>query len=319
MKTEKSTRLTRKAQWLRGLQTLISTGVSTAQALDKVSAGLPADEARALARAGRGVAGGSGLGRALARAGLLTSWQSRLLSAGEQAGTTETVLEWLADHDEKRARSRQQLRSSAVYPLVLMGLATVLAPLPALMRGDVSVTGMVLSMALQLFGLYAAFRWGIDALYRERDYRFPALAIKLLPYWPALRRRFETAWLQVLALLLDTGLDAQRALALMQSCHHPELARAHEQARERVAGGQSLARALLDAGLVTSPRARETLFSGEQAGRLAYALQHYARRESELAAIGEWEVWAGRALYGLALLWIGFKLGTGSGLMALYP
>lgn len=119
-RAEKATPLG-KAQFLRSLGLMTRVGVSLMRALEMLS--LPGGDA-AMQKISQELFSRLGQGHSLAQAmapfrKTFTTLQLRMVRVGEQSGSLPTVLERLADHEERALGLRRKLQGALLYPFFL--------------------------------------------------------------------------------------------------------------------------------------------------------------------------------------------------------
>ena len=213
-----------------------------------------------------------------------------MVEAGEAGGALDTVLERLAEHFERRHDLEEKIRSAALYPLFITGVAVlvmavmILFVLPqfasvfnsmglqmplfasVLLQGGVllrrhwlPITGLLL-LALFLLRRLAATEKG----------RFRLDLLKLeLPLFGKLYRRILTArFARMMGVLTGSGLSLITSLALVdRMLDNRALSRTLTRTREAVSRGEPLAGPLKEAGFFP-PLLVEMVRIGELSGAL---------------------------------------------------
>jgi general secretion pathway protein F len=297
-----------------------------------VGGGLPVDDAlgaavdsatfpalgSALTEIGVAVAGGDGLGDALARfPDLFSPAAVALVRAGEASGHLADSLARLAEDHEHRAERRRRLLAALTYPAVTATVAVavlgflavwVLPQMAELFEQTGAAvppaTRLLLGVATVVERSWWAFPVAVAValLAGPRVRRHPAMQRQLgallarVPVLGPLRRDAAVARVQrTLALLLQARVPLDESLGLAApAAQDPAVGGAVARARAAVRRGDAMTPALSREGLLTATTAR-VLAAGERTGRLAEALAQaaklqeadVARRLDRLAALFE--------------------------------
>ncbi len=239
------------------------------------------------------------------------------VSAGEQSGHLDVVLERLADYTEARQQMRQKILLATFYPalLTLVAITVVLAllayvvpqvvqvfantgqELPFLTRALIAVSDFLrawgIPMALLLVAVGSGVRWALKKPHiKERWHRFQLK----LPVVARLIRGLNSArFARTFSILAASGvpvLEAMRISAQVMSNLPMREAVAHS--ADRVREGASISGALNKTGLFP-PMMVHLIASGESSGKLEAMLERAAaNQERELegfiaAAMGLFE------------------------------
>ena len=205
------------AVWTRQLAGLVSAGLPLERALSALSE--EADEARqrSLVAALRAeVNAGASFARALAQFPRdFADVYVAVVGAGEQSGQLGTVLERLADDLEARQALRAKLVGAALYPAIVTLIAIVIViflvtyVVPQVASVFAGTKRSLPLLTTLMLGFSAAVReWGLWALaLLVAGVSGAALALRR----PALRERFDAAWLRLpLVGRLARGYNAAR-------------------------------------------------------------------------------------------------------------
>lgn len=240
------------------------------------------------------LAAGAVLADAGRRSGFFLPWEVRLLQAAETGGRLEALFGRLAKHYRERAVHGRRLRNRMLYPALVLVLALLILPLPALLTGRLDPAGYLARTALPLVLLYVALRWFGRAWRRLLSGEPGWLADQLLVRLPIVRLRLRRDLLMTLQLALEAGIPALEALALARDgCVSGELRGRMVAAIRDVEQGAPLGRALADAALLPDGALAELLATGEHAGRLDEMLAHGVagldeQLRSRLETLAEW-------------------------------
>jgi type II secretory pathway component PulF len=241
---------------------------------------------------------GAALGRAGRHAGLVTPWEGRLLESAATAGTLETVLARLAEHHATRLRWQRRLRSRMALPLLLLVLLTLVAPLPALIGGELDGAGYLLRTLLPLAALAALVGLARRAARHGSGRDLPRALERLLLWTPGigrmLRMRAQRDLMMSLALLLAAGRPAVDALREAAVTVRSQVLRlAWLRAAVAVEDGATVTDALADVGGLDRRAGVPLVGSGEFSGSLDRMVEHHAEQLDERldlldSAIAEW-------------------------------
>lgn len=122
--------------------------------------------------------------------GVFLEWELRFLQLGLAVGDLASVYRRLAEHYRLRTEFRRRLRSNAVFPLVVLMIFALGAPLALLVLGEVSPLQALLAGALGLFplALVAVLGMLLGALPGAKQrllnslYRLPGVGLALTQY-----------------------------------------------------------------------------------------------------------------------------------------
>jgi len=230
------------------------------------------------------------------------------VSAGEQSGHLDVVLERLADYTENRQQMQQKIQLALFYPamltlvavFVVIGLMTYVVPqvvqvfenigqeLPALTRGLISVSDFLRSYGIILLLLIAAaitaFSWTLRKEGPKR--RFHKLLLRL-PLIGRLERGVNAGrFARTLSIVTASGvpvLDGLRIAAEVLS--NLPMREAVEDAARKVSEGASISAALDKSGYFP-PMTVHLIASGEASGKLEEMLERAAiNQEREIETL----------------------------------
>jgi general secretion pathway protein F len=223
------------------------------------------------------------------------------VSAGEQSGHLDVVLERLADYTEKRQALRSKIQLALFYPailttmalLVTTGLLTYVVPqvvqvfenigqqLPLLTRALIALSAFLRSYGIILLIVIigAAFAFQRSLKSPENLWRFHAF-LHRLPLIARLKRGLNTArFARTLSILAASGVPVLEALRIAgQVMSSLPMRAAVEAAAARVREGSSLAAALERSGYFP-PMALHLIASGESSGKLESMLERAAENQ----------------------------------------
>ncbi len=191
-----------------------------------------------------------------------TDLEVAMVAAGEEAGNREEIFDRLALFLERDERLRKKLQSALLYPSLVLLTALCISlylfavvvpqfarlfvsfdvPLPPAMRMFVALGNLVLNPFV-IVASVAAATLGSLAVTRalrtaEGALTFDALRFRVPLIGEAMRKTIVARLCRVLATLLQSGVNAVRALEVaVPVAESPIFARAVESARDRIAGG----------------------------------------------------------------------------------
>ncbi|MBI2779572.1 MAG: type II secretion system inner membrane protein GspF [Gammaproteobacteria bacterium] len=237
---------------------------------------------------------------------------SATVSAGEQSGHLEVVLERLADYTETRQALRQKIMLALIYPVVVTGVAILVVTallafvvpqvvqvfentgqqLPILTRMLIAVSSFIRDYGVLLLVILAVLGVMAASLLRRPGpkLRFHQLLLSL-PLIARLVRSMNTArFMRTFSILTASGVPVIEAMRISaQVMSNLVMRAAVEEASRRVREGANLHKSLERSGYFP-PIAIHLVASGETSGKLEQMLDRAAvsqEREIEtlLAAI----------------------------------
>lgn len=234
---------------------------------------------------------GRPLSTALAARKLIAPWEAKLLTIGEAAGKIEAVLLDLELFFESRSRQLRELKSRLRYPLIVVLFSFVLPSLPQVVDGSLNQGAYLLLTLTKIFLLYLAYQLlVVKPFEKSGGAAFNPLLLKSLAVvgpTHLLREIFETSYLNLLTLCLDSGLDVAETLKLLRdTATNKHYRHQHQRALANVQKhGLGLTQVLSAQGILKHPQIGSFLHSSEQSGTLHSALRDFvARKRVELNA-----------------------------------
>jgi general secretion pathway protein F len=230
------------------------------------------------------------------------------VTAGEQAGQLDSVLERLADYTESRHSLRQKVGQAMVYPIVLTCIAFFIVTLMLIyvvpkVVGVFETTGqklpimtralIALSSGLQhwwlllLAILVAVIYTAIRLMKREEIRRRVHWWLLKAPLFGRVTRGLNTArFTRTLSILTSSGVPALEALRISASVvANLPMRSAVEEAAVRVREGGAIGRALAQSKLFP-PMSVHLISSGEASGELDSMLERAANhQEAEMDSL----------------------------------
>jgi general secretion pathway protein F len=220
------------------------------------------------------------------------------VSAGEQSGHLDNVLERLADFTESRHMLQQQIRNALIYPIALLVTAVGIISfmlayvvpkvvyifenydqqLPLLTRIMIAASDFIRDYWFLLIGGVVLLFFGIRQLLKKEGPRrqFDHLLLRL-PIVARLTRGINTArFTQTLSILAGSGVPIQESLRI--AAHvvvNVPMREAVEEAALRIREGGMISRSLA-ASKLFPPMTTHLIASGEASGRLEDMLSRAA-------------------------------------------
>ncbi len=291
----------------RQLATLIQSGLPVEEALRAVANQTEKARIKSMILAVRArVMEGHPMAKALADfPNVFQELYRSTISAGEQSGHLDNVLDRLADYTESRQDLSQKMMTALIYPIILTvvalsvitGLLTYVVPqvvqvftnlkqeLPLLTRSLIAVSDFLRDWGLLLGLAIAVLIFIFNYVMRYEKVRYAVHAVYLrIPMISRLTRGFNTArFARTFSILAASGVPVLDALRISaEVVLNLPMRQAVEQAARKVREGATLNKAL-DASGYFPPMTIHLIASGEASGRLEDMLERAAiSQEREL-------------------------------------
>ena len=287
------------------LATLEHAGISPAQAFTMMGGDLPPGVRRALARTASALARGMSIAEAGEKNGVWLPWEARAINAAAASGRLESLFADLSAHYAGRAKRFARMKSRLTFPLLILLLACLVAPFPALFQGAIGPGGYLLRALGPPVLLYGGLRLLVFAyrrqLARETGVMWSRLLLAIPVLGGVLARQQRRDGLLVLLLLLESGVPILEALPLAGHGVADPLLRARYGAAARALADQrsSVATTLERYGVIGDAGAASLFTSGEAAGRLDEVIRHQLRQWDGQLAL-QWDTlaeWVPRLIY----------------------
>ncbi len=281
----------------RQLSILLSSGVPLMDALQSLSAERRGFYMEMLIAIKEKVAGGSSLSKALEDFGrVFPEFYINMVHSGEQSGTLDRVLMRLADFLEGRNTVRARVRSSMIYPALMMGVSIVIlsflftfvipkivkifhdtkATLPLITQFLIIVSNVFVNYWWVLAGLAGGAVISLRKLFTSHRLFVDRILLKLPGNM--VQSLYYYRFARNLGFLLEGGLPMLRALSLSaKSMGNMVLEQSVLNAERRVAEGQSLSSTLEG----FPPVFLRLIATGEKSGRLPETLSRAAQSYEE--------------------------------------
>jgi len=253
------------------------------------------------------------------RAGIFNKLDRELITAGEFSGKLGDIYQQLARYYADKARHTRKIKSHLFFPLSILFLALLVQPIPSLFVGSITVMGYILSS----FGTFAYILllmyiiWRLPYWLTEGALRFLGLrklvfqlqlTLPLIASW-VIRRQIKE-FLLTLGLMLDAGLPMLKALPkAANTVKNALLAERIRAASYSIQEGCNLTEALMQIKEFRSSTL-QIITIGEQSGKLATSLLHFAKLEAEAISLQEEMLaeWGPRLIYSAITLWMAYSI-----------
>lgn len=276
----------------RQLSTLLSAGVPLMDALQSLAAENKGFYREILISIKEKVSGGAGLHKALQDFGdIFPEFYVNMIHSGEQSGTLDAVLLRLADFLESQNAVKAKVRSSLIYPVLMMGVSVVILSflftfvIPKIVKifKDTKASLPVITLILiTVSNIFIKYWWALAGaaiaagLFIKRfiaGHRLLIDRIVLKAPGNVIQSLYYSRFARTLGFLLEGGLPMLRALSLSaKSTGNRGIEGAVLEAEQRVAEGQSLSSSL--SGF--PPVFIQLISTGEKSGRLPETLKKAA-------------------------------------------
>jgi general secretion pathway protein F len=216
--------------------------------------------------------------------GVWLPWEARAIGAAAPSGRLESLFASLSAHYAGRSKLFRRIKSRLIFPLLILLLASFVAPFPALFQGVIGPSGYLLRAIGPPLFLYGSLRLLVFAYRRQLASETSAAWARLILTIPMLggllARQQQRDGLFSLLLLLESGVPILEALPLAgQGVADPLLRARYLAAAKALAEGHSpVAETLERYGVVSEPGAVALFASGETAGRLDEMIRHQLRQ-----------------------------------------
>lgn len=274
-----------RAELFQGLARTLSAGLDAVQALKALRGNDASSVDAALACAATMVGGGTALVRALERNGLISPHDRPLLTLAETNGALGAACEQLAQRYQRANARWRRLKGKLLLPAVVLVLAIIVLPLPALVGGALSIGDYMLRTGAALLLLAALVQLLVMLIRHWRTHGTPSWLTsfaRLLPVIGAMSKLHQRVdAIERLALALRCGIAANEALHMMLRVEHNAVRKRTLSTSQRaLAKGEPLSVALNDASLLDAP-GFAIVSTSEGAGRLDDGLQRVAANDHD--------------------------------------
>lgn len=264
------------------------------------------------------------------RSGLFTKLDARLIRAALMAGSPAATYRRLADFYTQRAMQLATMKSRLAMPGLVLLLALLIQPLPALIGGSIGAGGYLWQILRPVLGLSALFfggRWLWNYLLdQSANSPAPPAVLRVPLLGPLTLRRNLRDFFESLAMMLEAGVPILDALpAALDTVQIGAVRHEFSGIAPAIEKGASFADALAEMsflhGEANAGRLIEFVRTGEASGTLPEMLLRHTAIETE--AINEMVTqladWTPRLLYALIAAWMAYGLLSGGGFSPKMP
>lgn len=286
----------------RQLATLIDAGLPLLRGLRVLE---KQEKAPVLKAAIRGIAesveGGSTFSEAMAQyPKIFNKLYTNMVKAGEVAGALDTVLNRLAEFQEKAQKIKSKVKSAMVYPTVVLGIAGIIVtfllivivpkfqeifnemlegePLPGLTLFLLQVSNAIKHHGLIVLACVAALVILIKTLAKTKkgNYLLDSLQLRMPVFGDLIRKVSIARFTRTLGTLISSGVPILQALLITRDTSGNEIiAKAVEKVHDAVKEGESIV-SPLEASKVFPPMVVSMVDVGEETGALPEMLMKIA-------------------------------------------
>ena len=239
------------------------------------------------------------------QSGLFTPLEVRLIRAALNAGSPAPTYQRLATYYSLRARQWTLMKSRLMLPAVVLAIALVIQPLPALVGGAIGMTGYVWAVTWPVL-VIAAIVLVIRSLGNQGPESKGKSFYQALPiYGPIYVRTNLRDFFDSYSLLLEAGVPTLEALpGAIETVSDGDIRLELAQVRQRVEQRGTFAAALEGVSYLRGSRALAFAHTGEESGKLPEMLMRHAAMESEDIAHFYEQVaaWLPRIIYALVAI-----------------
>lgn len=276
----------------RQLSILLSSGVTLIDALNSLAAEHKGFYRDMLIAIKERISGGSGLYRALEDfSDYFPEFYINMVQAGEQSGTLDKAFASLADFLESQNAIKSKIRTSMVYPIIMIGVSIVVLSflftfvvpkIVKIFKDTKSSLPFITVMLIFVSNVFIKYWWALTGvvvaayIYIRRSYKRHRIVIdRLLLKLPGnvIQSLYYARFSLTLGFLLDGGLPVLKALRLSaKSMGNMELEASIYEAEKNVAEGQRLSATLGK----FPPVFIQLIATGEKSGMLSETLKRAA-------------------------------------------
>ena len=220
------------------------------------------------------------------------------VSAGEQTGRLDLVLEKLADYTENQQQTRQKIQQALIYPILMIVVSTAIISfllsfvVPKIIEvftssgqsmPDMTLILLHISTFVKSYGLYLLIVFVLLMTGFRRSLRNPRIKLKWhqvilkLPVASYLAKSVNVArYIHTFGILFSAGVNVLETMRVSASLITNQVMRnAFDIAATRVREGTGISVALKDTRFL-SPMAIHLIASGEKSGQLAAMMERAA-------------------------------------------
>jgi len=308
-----------KREFYTGLARLIRSGSALPNALELLARDTPRGLGDFLRALNVRIKSGEPLGDALLhQRPKVSALEASIVTATSRGGRLDQGCDHLARYFDALERSRNEMTSRMMYPLVMLHMSVLLLNVQNLFADGLSIPRYLASI-LPTLAVFYAIAAGIWLLWRglEEAARTNVTADRLIGLIPGIGPIREKFALARFFATLEAQLEASVNIwdAFTNAAETTDSALFISAAREALPllkNGERLSEAIA-AKKVIPPQYVRTFRVAEQAGQLDAELNLMAQGSEELAvaALVRWSEWLPRILYTCVLFYVGWRIVVG--------
>jgi general secretion pathway protein F len=261
--------------------------------------------------------------------GLFTPLEAALLRAALAAGSPAQSYRRLADNYAKKVTQIRQIKSRLAMPVLVLTLALLIGPLPALIGGTLTAEGYLLQVLRPLLVLGGlAYLIKVFPAWFQRGEPSPArtaasrILLGLPLFGPMHARRNARDFFESLALLLEAGAPMFDAVPVaLATVDNRVIQAVFGKILPRMEKGATLAQALTRLQYIDQNSLIGMVQTGEASGTLPEMLWRHVQGENDNIANFQEQMaqWLPRLFYGLVMAWMAYGLISSHAFMPAVP
>jgi len=240
---------------------------------------------------------------------MLSEAERAVIAAGWHSGRVEAVLDSVVVQRELWAQARSTIRSRLILPLIMLLMASLLAPLPALIAGTGSFTDYIINALTPLGIAFIVWRV-IDGALAARTPGLDSFMLTAPLISRVEKQRCLSEFASTLSLLVGAGTSVSSALEICARAASNSLYRAELLRCEKIVAQGNPISSAMRPGNLWPHECISMIQIGEKSGTLDDALarmgKHY--REEYSRAIEAFAAWLPRFMYALVALFVMFQI-----------
>jgi len=255
------------------------------------------------------ISAGASVASAGFKLGVFNHTHQTILSAAENSGKLAEIYQQLATYYANKYSRNKKIKSRLYLPAVTLLLALFIEPIPLLVNSTISVE-TYLGLSLGRFILIACVLFiasKLPSLFQSLFYRLQ-LQLPKVKGWVIRRQMNE--FILMLATLLDAGVMFSEALPLaVATIKNTDLRARFDRAIRDCHSGDSVTHILSKVKGMPGV-ALQIIHTGEESGKLATSVHHYAKREADMINLADDALaeWLPRLFYTAVALWMSASL-----------
>ena len=263
------------------------------------------------------------------KSGVFIALEASLLRAAVSAGSPARTYRRLADYYTQRALHAKQLKSRLAMPAMVLIVALLVQPLPALVEGSlgagvylIHVFGPLITLACIAYLVVALLHWLRNAPVTPLRAAIDNL-LPLLPLFGPMHVRHNLRdYFESLALLLEAGMPILDALPrALATIFNSAIKRVLAGVGPRIEKGASLTQAISNLPYIGNSYVIDFVQTGEASGSLPEMLFRHATAET--AALQHFQQqltdWLPRIIYAVIAGWVAYGILSGPGIAPQLP